>query len=313
MRLIDRRARARQGGAPSGVIVGWLVVLAMVVAACGGAGADGTRGTGDATSGTGGANAGATDGRGAVTGNTDNEEGAPVTTTIDGVTFGHTFGSCIVNQDQVVARAARLDFPGLAEVDVRWLRDGGRETFKVVNTGGPDPQPPAPYELRASPNDSGTTWDVAIDGSNAVITLRMLDISSSGSGEFLDVTINVRCDQPAWGGADPEPTDGGPVEPLPEPTAAGESTIALDLGGTTYTWTYPGCAIDDAVGGFTALGPDLNRLLVDQAGGAILNLADGTAWTAQGIQLARSGASATWSGTMSSAGGSEPVTLTIDC
>ena len=88
----------------------------------------------------------------------------------------------------------------------------------MVNTGGPDPKPPTPYDLRATPQDAGTTWDVAIDGSNAVITLRMLDLSPSGSGAFLDVTINVRCDQPAWGGAEPEPTDGGPVEVVPEPT-----------------------------------------------------------------------------------------------
>jgi hypothetical protein len=298
-------------GGVGGRLLAFLVV-ATILAACGGGGAD-PSGSGAAASGAGGGNAGATDDTGTGSGNTGNEEGAPVTTTIDGVTFGHTFGSCIVNEDQVVAKAARLDFPGLAQVDARWLKDGGRETFKVVNTGGPDPKPPTPYDLRATPQDAGTTWDVAIDGSNAVITLRMIDLSPSGSGAFLDVTINIRCDQPAWGGAEPEPTDAGPVEPAPDPTAAGESTITLDLGGTTYTWTYPGCATDDAAGGFLALGPELNRLVVDSSGAATLNLPDGTAWTAQGVQLARSGGSATWTGSMTSASGSEQATLTIGC
>ncbi len=289
------------------------VVFAVVLAACGGAGVDGGGASASAANGGGSGAAGASDGTGPGSADVDDFKDGPVTTTIAGVTFGHTYGTCDVSADQVRVHVARLDFPGLATVDVRWQSDDARARFGVVNTGGLDPQPPTPYELVASSTDADTTWDVDVDGTNATIQLRMHDVLPSGSGDFLDVTIGVRCDVRAFGGADPEPTD-GPVRSLPEPTDPGSSAITLILGGTTYTWTHPGCATDDVVGGgFVALNPDLHRLFVSPNGDATLNLPDGTAWTAQGVQLVGSGTSASWSGTMTSSGGSAPATLTIDC
>ncbi len=277
----------------------WMIIMACALAACGG--------TSDPAGGGSASDPGGPPASPETT-NDSSGDNAPVTATVDGTTYGYPAGTCDVGGDRVQVHAARMDV--LATVDVRWLGDGGRETFDVVHTGGQDPQPPTPFDLHASPNDADTTWDVSVDGNSAVIVARMLDRSPAGAGGYHDVTINVQCNERGFGGFE-APETNVPQTELPVATSAGESAIALELGGTTYSWTYPGCAAAEA-SGFVAVNPALDRLFVT-AGEMTLSLADGTTWTATGAQLSISGGSATWTGTMASTSGSQPATLTIAC
>ena len=306
-----RQASARWTSAPLAVL------LALLVAACGGpapsadagapsdapAASDADTG-GDSGGGDGSAGGGSTGG-----GSTD----APVLATVDGIDYAFPIGTCEVSESVVRAEAA-MEAMGFAFVNVAWVADGSVESFQVVNAS--DSEAPAPFELYADLNRPETTWNVEVDGTTTVIEARMANELPAAQGNpdlaFYDVTIRIRCDERSFGGMPLEPTETDePIGQEPVPTPAGESTITVTLAGTTYTMSYHGCATDDAVG-FVAVDADLNRLFV--GGGAIsFVLPDGTDWSAEGAELQVSGPTATWSGTMTSAAGSEQASVTVEC
>lgn len=170
---------------------------------------------------------------------------APVTFTVDGVTYGGRDGNCQVDDEVVVANIESMS----AVARVRWFN--GEEAMPYVRrsgqvqvaVGGNDK--PAPFNLYASSSYPGTTWTATVDGNTAEITARVVSDNFGFTtpdhvpdGEFRDVTIRVRCNERSFGmgspGFDEEPVVdqywNGPVRPT------GEIAIAVD--GATYSATY---------------------------------------------------------------------------
>lgn len=282
---------------------GVVPVLALMVAACGGSAA-----TGDPGVGSGSGSAAPTAGATAPSGGD-----APVMVTVDGVAFGYDIGTCDVSADSVRTNAGRSD-GSFAFADISWSPDPSTALFHVVATTG---EPPAPFELYADVNRSETTWDVTVDGTTAVVQGRMRNELPAAQGnpdlEYYDVTIAIRCDERGFGGMAPEATeDPGTASEDPGPTTASEASITVQLGDTTYQFSYLGCPMTEPAISLVVVDASLNRLFVS-AGEAVLGLPDGTQWRAQEVDFDVAGSRATWSGTMTVPAGSEPASITIAC
>ncbi len=299
-----------------------LAPLFAVLVACGGSGVpDPTGGAGAGTGATpradavgSGADGSGANGSGAGDGSATGD--APVTVTLDGVTYGYDIGTCDVGEDAVRASAGRSD-GSISSAEIAWARDGSRASFRatdVSTTSGP----PAPFELYADPDRADTTWDVRVDGATATIEARMRNELPAAKGnpdlERYDVTIVIRCDERGFGGMAPEPADD---QPPPDggaaPSAAGESTVTLELAGQAYAISYPGCPLTESELAVSLTEPATGAQLFLGAGEAVLLLADGSPLQATGVAFAGSDTSATWSGTMNGPTGSESVTITISC
>ena len=289
-----------------------LAILAMTVAACGGAAAPEADGGDGGGAGSAPPAATPTDGAGTGTGPAD----APVTVTLDGVTFGFPVGTCDVTDDLVRANAGPVEgeFGG---VDIDWRRDGSAGSFSVVNSGLVS-GPPAPFELHADAVRSETTWDVRVDGTTATIDARMANELPAAQGDpavaFYDVTIRIACAERGFGGMAPAPTDAEAPPAEPEPaTAATEATVTVSLGETTYTFPYLGCPMDEPAISMILVDADFTRLLVT-VGEAIVALPDGTSYRSQGeVAFDVSGRSATWTGTMTTGTADVSTTIEIAC
>jgi hypothetical protein len=285
-----------------------LAILALLVAACGSSGAPTAPAGPGATGGSGGP------GGPSTTAATGPGSDGPVIATLAGVTYGFPDGTCDVTNDEVRTSAGGMD-GGFVSIDVAWARDGSSESFRVLNTSTAS-GPPAPFDLYADPTRPGTTWDVQVTGTTAMIQARMRNELPAAQGDpalaEYDVTIRIDCAERAFGVIEPTPTDAPAPTGEAVPTLAGEASVAVALGDVIYQFSYYGCPLTEPTIGIAVGDASLNRLLVS-GGAARLVLADGTTYQGEGVDFQGSGLSATWTGTMASSAGDATATISITC
>jgi hypothetical protein len=130
------------------------------------------------------------------------------------------------------------------------------------------------------------------------------------------------CGGPAPAGTDPgrdDPIDDSPAPTNSVPSASaqpgpvGPSTVTVSLGDATYNLSSSNCLLSEPAG-FTVFGDSFTRLVAGvRSSTAALTLADGTVWQASDVEFEVAEDRASWSGEMTSAGTSQPATITIEC
>ncbi len=296
-----------------------ILVLTLVVAACGGAAPadDDPAGTPQAPVAT---PAGAGGGVGGGT------AGAPVVVTVDGTQYAYPIGTCDVGGEHVVVSAG-LEAGGFGAVEVTWATgfegDAQYQRFSALNSSA-DAVAPAPFELYADPGRPGTSWEVTVDGTTATVAATMVDELPANANPdnpvYRAVTIDVRCDERGFGGMAPGPAfspEAPPAGEVPTTAPAGAAEVVVTVDGTPHDFDVASCPISgagvalnasDGAGGllFISGGPTAYELFVA--------FGDGTAFESSGVALEVGDRQASWSGTMPAVGGGDAaVEISIAC
>ena len=296
-----------------------LIGLAMALAACGSSGGDG-----DAAGLTGGAPGAGDVGSAAPAAGGGSASGSgPVTVTVEGASYGFPRGACDVADDHVRVDAA-MGSSEVGYVDVLWTAgaDSSEHRFRVGNSDVVQAGAPAPFELVADSGRTETSWTVDVNGSSARIQARMGDelrskLDINPEIQYHDVTIDVQCDTPAFGGATPLPALDAEVPAEVSAVPAGVASASVEVAGTTISFDGIACPI--SAEGINVNAQDGDGDILNVTGPAtgadlFLGLHDGTGYQGLALPFMVSGNDATWSGKAMPLGGTEvPMTITIHC
>lgn len=261
---------------------------------------------------------------------------APITYTVDGVTWGASDGSCQVD-DEVVSASGGAGF-AVSAVNVRWfkgeehlpyVRRLGATSVEVASDDGP-----APFSLRADSSSPGTSWDVRVSGTTAEVSARMVSHhygfegpDHMPEGQFHDVTIRVRCDQASWGMATPSPREDPFVDVYWDGPERPSGEIAVSVDGETHAVTYlDTCRIGQGSVDASGLSDDAEIYIPHHTGDGLAfapgdprghrgNFGEAETYIRQTtLEFERDGNTVSWTGMLIAPDGSEvEATVTVRC
>ncbi len=317
------------------------LVVAGVIAACGGPAAsngaaddqasagNGSDGTGNGSNDNGGTSGGSADG--------------PITVSMADGTYAYSAGRCEIIDDAVYVIAVAQDQRGGFEATLPpWDREmayAQREGFVSMTNFGEGSD--GAFELVAGRGSPGTTWEWTVSGSDVEIEARMANRTNAtrdqGIEEFTDyrdVTIQIDCSGGAFGsGPNTEIYAEHDFFPLQDPMQRVPGTVTVELDGTTYEITYlTTCQFFQDEVSAEGIANEANGWLYSEGRGVHLDFAIGDRRDQTGgvdverwglppdVQLQDdflfegSDVVRSWSGTVLSSGGEEAeATITVEC
>jgi hypothetical protein len=317
-----------------------MLVIAIALVACGGPpGLDGDI-DGDPPAGNGSGDNGGSDGNGAP--NRGSAEG-PITATLESGTYGFTVGRCEIIDDVVYVTASGGGMTGAFEATLpEWERDtpySWRESrVSMTNFGSSTGDN---FELVASRNDPGTTWDWTVSGSVVEIVARMGDRMTANREdgaerftEYRDVTFHIQCAGGVFGsGPDAERFAQHQFPILQDPMQRVPGRVTVEIEGGTYEITYlTTCQFFQDQVTVEGLANEADVWLYSEGAGVLLDFAIGDRrdeFTDVGVerwslppdaqlqddfQFEGSDTVRSWSGTVVAEDGSETeATITVEC
>ncbi len=317
------------------------LVVACVIAACGGPDAPDAAPDGGTPAGNG------SDGSGTDPNDNASTSGGsadgPIRASMEDGTYAYSAGRCEIIDDALYVIAVAQDQGGGFEATLpEWDREvayAQREGFVSMTNFGEESD--GVFELVAGRGSPGTTWEWTMSGSQVEIVARMANRSNAsrdqGIEEFTDyrdVTIQIDCSGGAFGsGPNAEIYAEHQFFPLQDPMRRVPGTVTVELDGTTYEITYlTTCQFFQDQVSAEGIANEANVWLYSEGRGVHLDFAIGDRRDQTGgvdverwglppdVQLQDdflfegSDVVRSWSGTVLSSGGEEAeATITVEC